>query len=139
MEPPLSPDLASAAEAGAHPDPETSQQLPRHAVQFYSDTTFLVDSLSRFMGSVMGAGDSGVVIARPFIREQLASRLAGRGFDLAKAAAQGRYAALDAAQTLSCFMKNGWPDEQQFVEFMGPLITRAKAAAGGEHARVALF
>ena len=139
MTPPLSPDSASAAGAGTHPGQEANQQLPRHAVQFYSDATFLVDSLSRFMGSVIGAGDSGVVIARPWIRDQLASRLTGRGFNLEKTAAQGRYVALDAAETLGRFLRNGWPDEKLFVEFMGPLITRAKAAAGGEHARVALF
>ncbi len=138
MKPPPSSVSASAAGSVVRPEHDPSQELPRHSVQFYSDASFLLDSLSRFVGSVLGAGDSGVVIAEPWIREELARRLAGRGLDVDAAAAQGRYVALDAAQTLGQFMVNGCADEQRFVELMGPLITRTKAAAG-EHGRVALF
>src|SRR5438270_5617230 len=110
-----------------------------HSVQFYSDDAFLLDALSRFMGSAIGAGDAGVVIATPAHRQELANRLSARGLVLERAVEQGRYVALDAAETLSRFMVDGFPDEQRFVEVIGAVITRAKTAAGSQHGRAALF
>jgi PAS domain S-box-containing protein len=52
---------------------------------------------------------------------------------------QGRYVALDAEETLAQFMVNGWPDERQFVELMGGVISRARDSAQSEHGRTALF
>jgi PAS domain S-box-containing protein len=110
-----------------------------HSVQFYSDDKFLLDALSRFIGSALGAGDAGIVIATPEHRTELAGRLSGRGLDVARAVEQGRYVALDAAETLSQFMVDGWPDEKSFVELIGGVISQAKAAAEKEHGRAAMF
>ena len=98
-----------------------------------------MDSLSRFIGSALGAGDAAIVIATPEHRAQLASRLAARGLDIERSVEHGRYVALDAAETLSQFLVNGWPDESAFVELMGGVISRAKVAAEKEHGRLALF
>src|SRR2546423_2141179 len=49
-----------------------------HSVQFYSDDTFLLDEMSRFIGSALGAGDAGLVIATQAHREGLARRVGGR-------------------------------------------------------------
>ena len=38
-------------------------EQPAHVVQFYAEDTFLLDKLSRFAGTALGAGDSAVVIA----------------------------------------------------------------------------
>jgi hypothetical protein len=51
----------------------------------------------------------------------------------------GRYIALDAAETLSTFMRNGMPDSVLFSELLGNLIVTAAEAAKGEQARVAIF
>jgi PAS domain S-box-containing protein len=110
-----------------------------HSVQFYTDDNFLLDTLSRFMGAAVGSGDAGVVIATPEHRLALAMRLRERGLELERAVEQGRYIALDAAETLGRFMTNGWPDEQEFLQVIGGVITRAKAAAQKEHGRAALF
>jgi PAS domain S-box-containing protein len=110
-----------------------------HSVQFYSDDSFLLDTLSRFMGSALGAGDAGIVIATEEHRTELAQRLSARGLDVAQAVEQGRYVALDAAETLAQFMVDGRPDEKRFVELIGGVISRARAAAEKEHGRTALF
>ena len=111
----------------------------KHSVQFYTDDSFLLDALSRFIGSAIGAGDAGIVIATEDHRTELAQRLVARGLDVTKAVEQGRYVALDASATLSQFMVDGWPDEKRFVELIGGVILRAKIAAGKEHGRAALF
>lgn len=110
-----------------------------HSVQFYSDDPFLIDALSRFMGAALGAGDAGVVIATESHRSQLAVRLAERGVDVNLAVEQGRYIALDAAQTLAQFMDNGFPDEERFAQVIGGVISRAKAATGLAQNRASLF
>lgn len=110
-----------------------------HSVQFYSDDSFLLDTLSRFIGSALGAGDAGIVIATEEHRAELARRLSVRGLDLPLAVDQGRYVALDAAETLSQFMVDGWPDEKRFLDVIGGTISRARTAATKQHGRVALF
>lgn len=129
----------SSFNVGADAQPDFDLHRHTHSVQFYSDDTFLVDVLSRFMGAAVGAGDAAIVIATQAHRESLAERLAARGLDVAWAVEQGRYVALDAEETLSQFMIDDWPDEKRFVELLGGVISRAKAAAENEHGRAALF
>jgi PAS domain S-box-containing protein len=111
----------------------------KHSVQFYSNDNYLLDMLSRFIGSALGAGDAGVIIATQEHRAELAKRLGASGLDLTQAVEQGRYVALDSAETLAQFMVDGWPDEKRFVELIGGVISRARAAAKKEQGRVALF
>src|SRR5271170_2105522 len=79
-----------------------------HTVQFYGEDAFLLDELSRFVGTSLIAGDAAVVIATQAHRDGLAQRLLSRGFDTAKALEQARYLSLDAAETLAKFMRGGW-------------------------------
>src|SRR5882757_7246899 len=72
-----------------------------HSVQFYSQDTFLLDGLSRFVGTALGAGDAAIVLATRAHREGLESRLQVHGLNTARAASQGRYIVLDAAETLA--------------------------------------
>jgi hypothetical protein len=59
--------------------------------------------------------------------------------DITAGIEQGRYIALDAADTLSTFMVNGVLESARFVESLGKLILKVANAAKGEHPRVALF
>src|SRR5947208_4168314 len=104
------------------PQQELNLHRHTHSVQFYSDDAFLIDVLSRFMGSAVGAGDAAIVIATPQHRRALAERLAARGLDVERAVEQGRYVALDAAETLLQFMIADWPDEPRFVKLIGGVI-----------------
>jgi signal transduction histidine kinase len=110
-----------------------------HVVQFYTDDEYLLDALSRFVGTALGAGDSALVIATQEHLTGLALRLKSRGLDVAKAVKQGRYAALDAAETLSKFMVDSHPDPKRFRDLIGPALERAAAAAEGQHHHVAAF
>jgi signal transduction histidine kinase len=111
----------------------------QHSVQFYADDAFLLEGLSRYVGGALGAGDAAVVIATRAHRDGLAELLTARGLDLGVATGQGRYVALDAAETLARFMRGGRPHPQRFAETIGPVLERATAAARGEHPRVAAY
>jgi signal transduction histidine kinase len=110
-----------------------------HVVQFYGEDEYLLDELSRFIGTALGAGEAAVVIATKEHRDGLARRLQAWGLDTAKAVAQGRYVALDAAETLAKIAPGGWPDAVRFGEVVGGLIARVTVGSEGESRRIAAF
>lgn len=109
-----------------------------HTVQFYGEDSFLLDELSRFIGTALGAGDAAVVIATKAHREGLVQRLNAKGLDAARATEQGRYVALDAADTLAKLMRDGWPDADRFNQVLGGVLSQA-AAAAGENSHISAF
>jgi signal transduction histidine kinase len=109
-----------------------------HSVQFYADDSFLLDGLSRFIGTALGAGDAAIVVATQAHREALERRLQGRGLSSAKAIRQGRYIVLDAAETLQKFMVEGFPDAARFREVLSSIVVRAGGAVEAG-ARVVAF
>jgi signal transduction histidine kinase len=131
----VSPDAVSVAPLANW----TNHQNPAHVVQFYGDDGFLLDELSRFIGTALGAGDAALVIATKEHRDGLARRLKMWGLDTNCAVATGRYVALDAAETLAEFMLDGWPDAVRFAEIAGELIEKVRAGSGSEGRRVAAF
>ncbi len=110
-----------------------------HTVQFYGDDSFLLDGLSRFIGSALGAGDGSIVIATKTHREGLAQRLRACGLDVTIAAQQGRFISLDAAETLTKFMMDGWPDAQRFHEVVGGVVRQSRAASRTNQPKIAAF
>src|SRR5262249_37521400 len=62
-------------------------------------------------------------------RQALAGRLRARGVDVTTMREQGRYLALDAAETLSRILIDGWPDAARFTDVVGDAIARP----GGHH------
>src|SRR5258708_12656453 len=75
-----------------------------HAVQFYSDHAFLVDSISQFIGRSLLAGSAAIVIATKAHRDGIPRQLRERGINLAVALAQGPYVVLHPHQSLSPFL-----------------------------------
>jgi signal transduction histidine kinase len=112
---------------------------PAHVVQFYGQDGFLIDELSRFIGTALRTGESAVVIATMEHRDGLARKLKAQGLDTTKAFAQGRYVSLDAAETLAMITPGGWPHAIRFVEVIGSVIARAAAATEGKTRPVAAF
>ncbi len=101
--------------------------MHEHSVQFYEQEDFLLDEVSGFIGAGLQAGQVGLVIAtRPHL-EGLERRLkeshASSGWDFSWGPDQ--YVAMDAAETLSKFMVDGWPDERLFADVLGSVIRRA--------------
>jgi signal transduction histidine kinase len=138
--------------AEASPAPIQNLVQPFHAshtAQFYADDSFLLDELTRFIGTALIAGHSAVIIATKAHREGLALRLQSRDLDLTKATVtkatvtkaidEGRYIALDASETLAKFMINGCPDAALFTETVGSILTQAVTAARGKQSQVVAF
>ena len=80
-----------------------------HLVQIYQDDGVFLDSLEGFIWGGLMAGDGVVVIATSAHHSALQSRLVNRGFDIVAAKSTDQYVALDAEETLSKFIINGWP------------------------------
>ena len=101
-----------------------------HVVQFYHADDSLLDPLSRSVGAALGSGGVAVVIATSDHRLGLSRRLRSLGVDQVLAVKQGRYVALDAAETLSRFMCGGSPDETRFNDALGSVMQSATACSG---------
>ena len=99
-----------------------SDGASNHDVQFYADDAFLLDSLTRFTGESLELGGAAIVVATKAHRDGLSQRLQAGGVSLAAATQQGRYLALDAAQTLAAFIKEGMPDKVLFTRWLVTLL-----------------
>jgi DNA-binding NarL/FixJ family response regulator len=111
-----------------------------HGAGFYSDDRYLLDGLTEFIGAALMVGNAAIVVATESHRDGLLPRLKAHGVDIDAAIEQGRYIALDAADTLSTFMLNGMLDSVLFLKVFGDLVgTAAKPLRKGEQGRVAIF
>jgi PAS domain-containing protein len=119
-------------------DSENGAPRQSHLVQFYEQDGFLVEAVGRFLGESLLVGGSAIVIATAEHRQAIAGELALRGIDIPSAESQGRYVALDAAETLTRFMVEGRADGDKFREAISPIVRSAQAASG-EKAGVAAF
>jgi DcmR-like sensory protein len=107
-----------------------------HFVQIYeADDTFL-EILSAFVGGGLLSGDAAIVIAIPSHMRELERRLTVIGVDVAAHLRDGQYVPLDAEQTLSKFMVNGWPDEVLFAQTIGQIVETAR---GPERRKIRAF
>lgn len=113
--------------------PATAQAGPDwiHGVHLYDGDTELVSSVEEHLVAGWAAGGSGIVIATAPHRAALRERLATRG--LSEAVGEGRLIELDAADTLSLFMRDGMPVREIFYETVGSMV-RELAAEGPLHA-----
>ena len=109
----------------------------RHTVQFYDGDASFVDGFTLFINETLSTWNAVIVVATKPHRERLLQRLHAHGLDIPAAINQGRYIALDAAETLSTFMVNDLPHPLRFFKIIGDLIVTAYQAARGEHPRVA--
>ncbi len=111
----------------------SSARESAHLVQFYEADSFLLEALSRLIGDSLVAGDSGVVIATKAHRDGLEEALCTRGLDPDALRKQGRYIALDAADTLASFMMDDFPDEERFRNVIADVIKRALEKSESRH------
>jgi hypothetical protein len=96
-----------------------------HIVQVYDTDDVVLDSLEGFAVSGLSAGDSVVIIATRKHLRALNKRLEVNGFDLEPYINTHQYMPLDAEETLSKFMVDGWPDEALFMQTVNYIIARA--------------
>jgi hypothetical protein len=96
-----------------------------HLVQVYQDEGGFLENLAGFVGAGLGASEAVIVIATAAHRSSLDARLTASGHDMRTAREEGRYLAFDAADTLSRFMQDGWPDEQKFAATITDVLAQA--------------
>jgi CheY-like chemotaxis protein len=113
-------------------------EISHHAV-FYSDDRWLLEDVAQFIGDALKAGNAAIVIATESHRNHLLPMLKACGSDVDGATEQGRYIALDAADTLSRIMLNGTIDPVRFMKAFGTLIQRASKSAKRPQPRIAVF
>jgi len=108
-----------------------------HAVHFFSSEGFLIDSLGRFVGAALEAGDSSFVFATRAHLDGLAEQLKKTGVDTDKAIRKGRYLTFDAVQALGQLTVAGKLDKTRFDDFVSRVVLPLKAAAESKAQRVA--
>ena len=93
--------------------------MAQHFVQFYTRDNSLADRLFEFLEEGLSKGESCVVLATPPVRERIDAWLAdhpdGERY-------RTLYAPLDARETLSRILVDGWPSESRFNAVVGTLI-----------------
>lgn len=119
--------------------PYKGEIVGRHEVLFYSDDRQLLDQASQFIGAAIRSGNAAIVVATGLHRENLMQGLQAYGIDMAAAIEQGRYLAMDAADTVLPCMVNGALDSVRFFQTFESMILKAASTAQGKHPRVAIF
>ena len=119
---------------GGSPTPSSG-----HIVRFYEADQALIEGLSRFIGSALGAGHPAIVIATELHRDAQLAALQLRGIDPSLAVQQGRFISLDASESLARFMVAGEPNPVLFKRVIGKLIEEASAVAQRSGAELAVF
>jgi hypothetical protein len=97
-----------------------------HVVQIYEDDEVFLDMLSGFVSGGINEDDCVIIIATKAHLSALEQRLESFGMDPATLIIAEKYIPLDAEESLSKFMINGWPDEILFTEFITKLLKRAR-------------
>jgi DNA-binding NarL/FixJ family response regulator len=110
-----------------------------HRVHFYSKEASLENNLASFIGSTLKAGNAAIVLATEPHRQTLLLRLRALGLDIDTIEQQGRYIALDAADTLSALMMQGVLDSTGFQDLCGNVIVKAANAGRKKRGSVAIF
>jgi len=114
-------------------------EIARHEVTFYANDRHLLEYVTRFIGAALKAGDAAIIVSTESHRESLLPRLQAYGLEISEAIQQGRYIALDAAETIRTFIVDGMVDSGRFLDGFGNLIQTATKAARGKYPRVAVF
>ncbi len=123
-------------EAPLAPGPGEKEITRNHEVQFYSDDVSLIAGFASFVEAALKLGNAVIVVVTESHRESLLHRLLAKGVDVAEAIVQGRYIALDVAETLSTFMVNDLPDPIRLFKVAGDLIVAAARASKNGNLRV---
>jgi signal transduction histidine kinase len=115
------------------------QGRQEHSVQFFGETSGLIESVSGYLGEVLEENNVALVVAIPEHREMLVGRLEERGLDMQKIIAEERYVELDAREALSAFLVEGWPDPARYRQMMAGYMTQWRRAAKGKPPRLAIL
>jgi anti-sigma regulatory factor (Ser/Thr protein kinase) len=105
---------------------ETISAAPSsHVVHFYEHEAELARTVGRYLCDAATAGAVAVVLATDAHREAFEEQLANAGIDPAQSRRDGSLILLDAAATMSTFMREGQIDSVAFRHVVGALLRQA--------------
>ena len=113
--------------------------LSGHAVQFHLNDDFFLDEVSQVISATLRSGEPIVVAATDQTRAGIAQRLKERGLDPAEKSAQGQYIAIDAAEALSQFMRDGHPDPDCLADMIRDMDSLRLSSARGPQSRLTII
>lgn len=102
-----------------------------HLVQFYESDAFLAESVRDFIVAGFERGEAAVIVATKEHRVAIDELLEATDFDLQRLRNDGRYALLDANETLSRFMVDGEPERALFSAAVGSQVAHAAQSGNG--------
>jgi hypothetical protein len=100
-----------------------------HVVQLYEENNdrLLARNVGRYFSEGLKRGDGLLAIATREHIEAFDRQLLKVGAEPAEAVRNGRFAVLDAQETLAKFMVDGQPDWRRFEEAMAPVVSGLRA------------
>jgi signal transduction histidine kinase len=93
-----------------------------HAVQFYDDDMYMVDSVGEYLASGLVIGQDVVAVVTAAHGDALRTDLERRGLDVERAMLRGQFAMLDADELLATFMVGERPDAVRFRASLEALL-----------------
>jgi len=100
-----------------------------HYIQLYDEDQFLFETVGHFIATGLKAGRPGILIATPAHLGGFRATLEEKNIDVARAEKEARLVLLDAAQTLSRFLVNGYPKPEPFNAVVGGVVERVSRGA----------
>jgi hypothetical protein len=97
-----------------------------HVVQVYENDEEFFDLLEGFTASGFKNNECVIIIATSQHLKTLEARLWGLGLNLNNLKQRGLFMPMDAEETLSKFMIDGWPDERLFSETISGVLENAR-------------
>lgn len=147
LKPHLARDLASALDQVLHgrlfaPSLPSLFELADsggHAMQLYHDHERFLDGLATVFDLALQRGDATCVIGTEALRDGLGDRLRSAGWDVGGAAGHKRYLAIDAADAIGKFMRDGLPDPRLVENIASELDQYRRTVSEGPVSRLTLF
>jgi CheY-like chemotaxis protein len=112
---------------------------PAHAVQLYGDPESFLDGLGMLFDLALRRGDATCVMATKRMREGVGRRLRASGWDVDGPSGHRRYMAIDAADAVSRFMRNGLVDAGALAEIASELDHYRRAVGDRTSPRLTIF
>jgi DNA-binding NarL/FixJ family response regulator len=110
-----------------------------HDMQVHAGMELFLDEIAAVFDQALRRGDATCVITTGDIRDGLAVRLRARGWPIGAADGRNRYLAIDAAEGLSRFMRNGVPDAGLLAATAAELEDYRRTVVEGETNRLTIF
>jgi hypothetical protein len=97
-----------------------------HRVQIYDDDASFLDALEAFVLAGLTQDEAVILIATDVHLALLGARLQQAGHDVPAAIARRQLLTIDAPAALARFMRDGWPDETLFHDFVAEQLGQVR-------------